>query len=83
MGAVDELQVCLVPLLQTFQQQLVLCPLQLEFPHLGDGGRDGVCVCVWGGRRGPSDRLGKPSSPHVARSHFIYPLCLNHPKTPI
>lgn len=34
-GALDELQISLVPLLQALQQQLVLRPLQLQLLHLG------------------------------------------------
>ena len=34
MSILDELQVGLVSLLQTLQQQLVLGPLQLQLPHL-------------------------------------------------
>jgi len=54
-STLDELQVCLVPLLQTLQQQLVLGPLQFQLPHLGHGmeGGDGV--------ESPSGCLGKPS----------------------
>lgn len=33
----NELQVGLVPLLQTLQQHAVLGPLQLQLPHLGMG----------------------------------------------
>ena len=54
MSTLDELQVCLVPLLQTLQQQLVLGPLQFQLPHLGHGmeGGDGwrVPQAAWGSR---------------------------------
>lgn len=60
MSILNELQVGLVSLLQTFQQQLVLGPLQLQLPHLGDGKRDSM----EGGEAGPLGPLGKPSSPH-------------------
>lgn len=33
-GALKEIQVLLVPLLETLQQQFVLCPLQLQRPDL-------------------------------------------------
>lgn len=42
MSVLNELQVGLVPLLQTLQQQLVLGPLQLQLPHLEDGEGDSV-----------------------------------------
>lgn len=59
MSILNELQVGLVSLLQTFQQQLVLGPLQLQLPHLGDGKRDSM----EGGEAGPLGPLGKPFSP--------------------
>lgn len=60
MSILNELQVSLVPLLQTLQQQPVLGPLQFQLPHLGDGKRDSMEA----GEAGPLGHLGKPSSPH-------------------
>lgn len=58
-GALDELQISLVPLLQALQQQLVLGPLQLQLLHLGGGRRDGM----EGGEAGSLRLPGKPSGP--------------------
>ena len=62
-STLDELQVCLVPLLQTLQQQLVLGPLQLQLSHQGRGVEGGHGV------ESPSGCLGRPSSPHSTPSH--------------
>lgn len=56
MSVLDELQVGLVLLPQTLQQQLVLGPLQLQLPHLEDGERG-----QRGGRAGGGGFLRRPS----------------------
>lgn len=64
MSVLDELQVGLVPLLQTLQQQLVLGPLQLQLPHLEDGEGDSV----EDGRGVPQAALTVTRSHHSWRS---------------
>lgn len=50
-GALNELQVSLVPLLQALQQQPVLSPFQLQLPHLRGpgawGGGEASPLCSW------------------------------------
>lgn len=53
-STLEELQVCLVSLLQALQQQLVLGPLQLQLPHLEMAG---------GRAMGSLGHRGEPSSP--------------------